>query len=223
MCLSSQFPISISVIQFPTPAHVITAVHSSCALNVDPLILKSPPSVAPRPVGSFIWMPFDRPEHALGHGKDDNDFNPFWPAHLSSLGRAFVHHSNHALIRTFSSNSLASSSTTTTIHNHTYVRAISTYDFTRCFRLVDNIQYRMSHERYKFGLDLSMPGRTSSLLFDQVYSHLLYLRDANCEVFSPNQFAAPVATIQTLVNLLSSLFIYLHSPSLTGEMDPSIN
>ena len=41
---------------------------------------------------------------------------PFWPAHLSSLGRAFVHHSNHALIRTFSSNSLASSSTTTTIH-----------------------------------------------------------------------------------------------------------
>jgi len=75
MCLSSQFPISISVIQFPTPAHVITAVHSSCALNVDPLILKSPPSVAPRPVGSFIWMPFDRPEHALGHGKDDNDFN----------------------------------------------------------------------------------------------------------------------------------------------------
>ena len=41
---------------------------------------------------------------------------PFWPAHLSSLGRAFVHHSNHALIRTFSSNSLASSSTTMTIH-----------------------------------------------------------------------------------------------------------
>ena len=45
-----------------------------------------------------------------------------------------------------------------------------------------------------------MPGRTSSWLFDQVHSHLLYLRDANCEVFSPNQFAAPAATIQTLIN-----------------------
>ncbi len=40
---------------------------------------------------------------------------PFWPAHLSSLGREFVHHLNPALIKTFSSNSLASSSTTTTI------------------------------------------------------------------------------------------------------------
>jgi len=45
-----------------------------------------------------------------------------------------------------------------------------------------------------------MPGRTSSWLFDQVHLHLLYLRDANCKVFSPNQFAAPAATIQTLVN-----------------------
>jgi len=85
-------------------------------------------------------------------------------------------------------------------NDHTYVRAISTYEFTHCFRLVDNIQYRMSHERYKFGLDASVPGRTSSWLFDQVHLHLLYLRVANCKVFSPNQFAAPAATIQTLVN-----------------------
>ena len=58
----------------------------------------------------------------------------------------------------------------------------------------------MSRERYKFGLDASMPGRTSSWLFDQVHSHLLYLCYANCEVFSANQFAAPAVTIQTLVN-----------------------
>jgi hypothetical protein len=45
-----------------------------------------------------------------------------------------------------------------------------------------------------------MPGRTSSWIFDQVHSHLVYLRDANSEIFSPNQFAAPAATIQTLVN-----------------------
>jgi hypothetical protein len=86
-------------------------------------------------------------------------------------------------------------------HNdHTYIRAISTYKFARCFGLVDNIQYRMSHNRYKFGLDAAMPGRTSSWTFDQVHSHLVYLRDANCKIFLPNQFAAPVATFQTLVN-----------------------
>jgi len=45
-----------------------------------------------------------------------------------------------------------------------------------------------------------MPGRTSSWIFDQVHTHLVYLRDANSEIFSPNQFSAPAATIQTLVN-----------------------
>jgi hypothetical protein len=54
---------------------VITAVHSSCASNVEPLVLKTPPLVPPRPLSSFIWMPFDRPEHALGYGPNDTDFN----------------------------------------------------------------------------------------------------------------------------------------------------
>jgi hypothetical protein len=39
-----------------------------------------------------------------------------------------------------------------------------------------------------------------SWIFDQAHSHLVYLRDANSEIFLPNQFAAPVATIQTLAN-----------------------
>ena len=84
--------------------------------------------------------------------------------------------------------------------NHTYVRAISTFEFARCFNLIDSIQYRISHEKYRYGLDASMPARTSAWLFDQVHSHLVFLRDSNCEVFQPNQFAAPAATIQTLVN-----------------------
>ncbi len=83
---------------------------------------------------------------------------------------------------------------------HTYVHAISTYEFSRCFGLVKNIQYRLSHDRYKFGLDTAMPGRTLSWIFNQVHFHIVYLRNANSEIFSPNQFAAPAATIQTLVN-----------------------
>jgi hypothetical protein len=83
---------------------------------------------------------------------------------------------------------------------HTYVCAISAYEFTRCFGLKEHIQYRLSHANYKYGLDAAMPYKTSAWIFEQVYSHLVHLRDANSEVFSPDQFAAPAATIQTLVN-----------------------
>ncbi len=83
---------------------------------------------------------------------------------------------------------------------HTYVRAISTYEFTCCFNLVDKLQYRLSHENYKFGLNASMPSKTSAWIFEQVHSHLVHLHDSNSKVFLPNQFTAPAATIQTLVN-----------------------
>jgi hypothetical protein len=49
-------------------------------------------------------------------------------------------------------------------------------------------------------MNASMPARTSGGVFQQVHSQLVFLRDSNCEVFSPNQFAVPVASIQTLVN-----------------------
>jgi hypothetical protein len=58
----------------------------------------------------------------------------------------------------------------------------------------------MSHKRYKFGLDAAMPSRTSAWLFEHVHSHRVYLRNANRKIFLPNQFAAPAATIQTLIN-----------------------
>ena len=49
-------------------------------------------------------------------------------------------------------------------------------------------------------LDASLPSKTSAWIFEQVHSHLVHLCGANSEVFSPDQFAAPAATIQTLVN-----------------------
>jgi hypothetical protein len=45
-----------------------------------------------------------------------------------------------------------------------------------------------------------MPACTSKWLFEQVHAHLVYLRDANTELFLPNQFATPAATIQAFVN-----------------------
>ncbi len=62
---------------------------------------------------------------------------------------------------------------------NTYVRAISTYKFARYFGLAEPIQYRLSHEA-------AMPGRTLAWLFEQIHSYLMFLCDANSEVFSPN-------------------------------------
>ncbi len=91
----------------------------------------------------------------------------------------------------------------------TYVCAISTYEFTQCFGLMEHIQYWLSHGQHRFSLDVSMPGCTLAWLFEQVHSHLVCIRDDNSEVFSLNQFAAPAATIQMLVNGA----ICLHLPS----------
>jgi hypothetical protein len=62
------------------------------------------------------------------------------------------------------------------------------------------ITYRLSHPTCKFALVAAMPSRTSVWLLKQIHSYLSYLCDANSEIFLPNQFAAPAATIQAFVN-----------------------
>ena len=83
---------------------------------------------------------------------------------------------------------------------HSYIRAISSYEFVRCFNFIDQLTYRLSQPPHKFCVDTAMPARTSEWLFEQVHAHLVYLQDANSELFSPNQFAAPAATIQAFLN-----------------------
>jgi hypothetical protein len=209
---------------------IIIAIHSFCASNVEPITLKTPPSVTPRPIGAFVWEPFNRIEHSLSPGRDDEEFDskkmittiPKPIASQQSCGVTVKYHLHHA---NSDATILAGSSVLSSgglcppfescpnrnlfqqffgikfIHDgHTHVRAISTYEFARCFGLVESIQYRLSHERHKFGLNASMPGRTSAWLFEKIHSHFVYLRNANSEVFSPNQFAARAATIQTLIS-----------------------
>ncbi len=40
---------------------------------------------------------------------------------------------------------------------------------------------------------------TSAWIFDQVHAHLVFLQDSNCEIFSPNEWAAPAASIQSFM------------------------
>ncbi len=53
---------------------VILGIHSSCATSVEPLLLKHPPAVPPRPLARFLWEPFNRPEHSISLARNDPNF-----------------------------------------------------------------------------------------------------------------------------------------------------
>jgi hypothetical protein len=84
--------------------------------------------------------------------------------------------------------------------SHSYIRAISSYKFICCFNSIYQLTYRLSQPPYKFCIDAAIPACTPEWLFEQVHTHLVYLRDANSEMFLPNQSAVPAATIQACVN-----------------------
>jgi len=84
--------------------------------------------------------------------------------------------------------------------DHTHIRGISQFEFASCFGFVGNLTYRLSHPSCKFALDLAIPHHTSAWIFEQLHAYLVFVRDSNCEIFSPNRWAAPAATIQSFVN-----------------------
>ena len=84
--------------------------------------------------------------------------------------------------------------------NHSRIRGIMPFEFARCFGFINNLTYRLSQSANKFSLDTAVPRRTSAWLFEQVHAHLTFIRDSNCEIFSPNEFAVPAATIQAFIN-----------------------
>ena len=207
---------------------LIIAIHSSCTSTVNPLLLKRPPSVPSRPLGEFIWEPFNRPEHAISLARDDADFNKQDSRLKVSNPKLDQNTDRSAIIKYYihrpdSDDTLLVGSEVISIdglcpafnacpnsnifqtyfgiefihEGHTYIRAISSYEFVRCFNFIDQLTYRLSQPPHKFCVDAAMPARTSEWLFEQIHAHLVYLRDANSELFSPNQFAAPAATIGT--------------------------
>lgn len=84
--------------------------------------------------------------------------------------------------------------------DHTYVRSFSPFEFVSCFRLSDDLTYKLSHPQYKFSLDAGIPALTSMWLFDYLIERLLQIRDANCEIFNPSHHAAPAAPIQAFLS-----------------------
>ncbi len=83
---------------------------------------------------------------------------------------------------------------------HTYVCAISPFEFTSCFGLMDNLRYKLSQHGNWFALDVGIPLSTSSWVSDHILERLVSIRNTNMEVYQPNQYAALVATIQAFLS-----------------------
>jgi hypothetical protein len=155
---------------------ILTAIHSSCASVVEPLLLKWPPVITPCPLSEFIWEPFNRKEHAISLARDDSNFarqdthlqasNPT-PTHEGSTGISVqyrLHRPNTDALVTpgsevISINGLCPEFNACLNSNifqhyfgvefhhksHTYVRAISSYEFVNCFGFIDHLTYQLSH------------------------------------------------------------------------------
>jgi hypothetical protein len=74
--------------------------------------------------------------------------------------------------------------------NHTYVHGFSPFEFTRCFGFHNNLTYCLSHPLCRLALDAAIPSMTSAWVFDQVHVQLVFLRNSNCKIFTPNKWAA---------------------------------
>jgi hypothetical protein len=59
-------------------------------------------------------------------------------------------------------------------------------------------------------MDVAIPAKTLSRIFDNILSLLLQIRDSNCKIFSPNQFAAPAACAQAYLNGAVSIRLPRH-------------
>ncbi len=84
--------------------------------------------------------------------------------------------------------------------DHTYVRPFSPFMFMSCFGFIVWLRYQLSQHGNWFALNAGIPALTSAWVFDHILDRLLSICDSTTEVFEPNQFAAPAATIQAFLS-----------------------
>ncbi len=83
---------------------------------------------------------------------------------------------------------------------HTYVRAISPFEFVSCFCLFNELTYELSHPCNACCMDANIPSRTLTQILDQVMDQCVCICECNVEIFEPRQYAAPAACAQAFLN-----------------------
>ncbi len=95
--------------------------------------------------------------------------------------------------------------------DHTYVQPFLQFEFMSCFGFIDQLRYQLSQHGNWFALDAGVTALTSAWVFDHILDRLLSIRDSTMEIFEPNQFAAPAATIQAFLGGAVSVTLPSHA------------
>jgi hypothetical protein len=82
---------------------------------------------------------------------------------------------------------------------HSYIQLFSPLEFMSCFGFINQLHYQISQHGNWFALDASIPSLTSVWNFDHILEQLVLICNATMEIFEPNQFTAPAATIQAFL------------------------
>jgi hypothetical protein len=188
---------------------LIVAVHSNSEPNCSVFELGPPPQVPSRPIARFLWAPFNRPELAASYGKDDPSFNMHtvnnngvpplavvvgsFVVGVDGLCPQFNPNENVNLFGHYFGIEFVAD-------GHTYVRAISPFEFVSCFRLTDELTYQLSQHSNAFCMDAAIPAISSARIFEQILDRCLRIRSHNFEICEPNQYAAPAAYAKTYLN-----------------------
>ena len=177
----------------------------SLAMDDDDFMRQDVKFTATLPPSTLIHSPGVSLKYFL-HGCHSDESMFAGAAVISSDGLA--HHLTQAQIRTYFNTSSALNSTMATIHASVTFRHLNLH---AVFGFIDDLTYRLSQPANKFSLDAAVPALTSAWLLEQVHAHLIFIRDSNCKIFSPNQFAAPAETIQAFVNGAISAHLLSHA------------
>jgi hypothetical protein len=99
---------------------------------------------------------------------------------------------------------------------------MSPFESACSFGFINNLTNCLSQPANKFCLDSAILSHTSSWIFEQVHSQLTFIQNSNCKILSPDQFAAPAATIQTFVNSAIGMHLPSHDCWVWANADNSM-
>eukprot|EP00956_Cyclotella_meneghiniana_P034897 scaffold109224_cov64-Cyclotella_meneghiniana.AAC.3 len=80
------------------------------------------------------------------------------------------------------------------------VRPISSFEFARCFRLNDDLTYKLSQPSNLFSLDAAIPSATSAYVMQLCHERLSDISNANIQIIEPRHTYAPAAMTTAFVN-----------------------
>ena len=202
---------------------VYVGIHKGCTSNHTAINVAFPPQIAPQPLASFLYEPFNVKPHAVSLSRYHADFTDGGcvasdPPPSNTPTQAHRAKKNYLLHRPGDNTNISCGagvydtagicppfcSPNTNIFGSlfgveyddgpdTFIRPIASYEVAKTFRLHDDVTYALAHPANFLLLDCGIPTRTSNAFLDAISSRLDSIRTENFEIHDPKLSHAPAA------------------------------